>query len=135
MTDIDYILDNATQWATESVTKPSILTGQLHSIMMMTRGIVVKKINFDDELIGIVDRNAYSVSSHEIWSCVMVSSTSFADLEAMIGVVKRIIAEYTQVVDEETYLNWAGGDYKHWNNTRFQVNFAIVRNKALQTEF
>jgi hypothetical protein len=135
MTDIDSILDNATQWATEGITKPAIKTGQLHSLRIMSRGIVVKKLTSDDELIGVVDRHAYSVNSHEIWACGIVSMTSFADLEDMIGVVKRIVAEYTQVADEETYLTWAGGDYKHWNNKRFEFRFAIIRNKALQTEF
>lgn len=135
MTDINTILDDATQWATEGVIKPVIKTGQLHSIKMMSRGIVVKKLTSDDELIGVVDRHAYSIDSHEIWACVMVSSTSFDDLENIIGVVKRIIAEYTQVVDEETFLNWAGGDYNHWNNKRFEFSFAIMRMKSLQTEF
>ena len=135
MTDINTILDNATQWTTEGVTKPAIRTGQLISLDMMSRGIVVLKVSSDDELIGVVDRHAYSVNSHEIWVCGMVSSTSFADLENIIGVIKRIIAEYTQVDGEETYLNWSGGDYKHWNNKRFEFRFAIVRMKSLQTEF
>lgn len=135
MTDVNSILDNATQWTTEGITKPSILTGQLHSTKMMSRGIVVKKVSSDDELIGVVDRNAYSIASHEIWVCQMVSSTSMSDLEDMIGVVKRIIAEYGQVSGEETYLNWVGGEYKHWNNKRFHFSFAILRYKSLQTEF
>ncbi len=135
MTDIDTILDNATQWATESITKPSIKTGQLHSIEMMSRGIVVKKITSDDELIGVVDRHTYSIDSQEIWVCAMISSTSFSDLEDIIGVVKRIIAEYEQVANNETYLTWAGGDYNHWNNRRFEFRFAIARMKSRQTEF
>jgi len=134
MTDIDDILDNATQWATESVTKPSILTGQLHSTKLMTRGIVVKKVSSNDELIGVIDRNAYSVDSHEVWMCDIVSSTN-ADLVAMVGTVKRIIAEYTQVSGEETYLNWAGGEFSIWNNSRFMFSFAIMRMKSIQTEF
>jgi len=134
MTDVDDILKNATQWATESVTKPSIFTGQLHSVRQMTRGIVVKKVSSDDELTGVIDRNAYSVSSHEVWICTMVDSTA-ADLKAMLGCVKRIIAEYEQVAGEETYLNWAGGEYKIWNNKRFEFRFAIMRFKSVQTEF
>ena len=78
MTDVDSILDSATQWATESVTKPLIKTGQLHNISMMSRGIVVKKVNSDDELVGVVDRHAYSIDSHEVWLCAKVSSTTFA---------------------------------------------------------
>lgn len=135
MTDINTVLEDATQWTTEGVTKPAIKTGQLHSITMMSRGIVVKKVSSDDELIGVVDRNAYSIDSHEVWVCAMVSSTSFADLENIIGCVKRIIAEYGQVADHETYLTWAGGDYKHWNNRRFEFRFAIMRMKSIQTEF
>jgi len=135
MTDINSILDNATQWATESVTKPSILTGQLHNISMMSRGIVVKKMSSEDQLIGVMSRNAYSVDSVEMWTCDIVSHTSFADLEAIIGVVKRIIAEYGQVADEETYLNWDGGSYTHFNNIRFEFRFVILRNKALQVEY
>jgi len=134
MTDVDDILDNATQWATESVTKPTILTGQLYNTKQMTRGIVVKKVSSDDELTGVIDRNAYSVSSHELWICAMVDPTA-AGLEAMLGTVKRIIAEYKQVPDEETYLNWAGGEYKIWNNKRFEFRFAIIRFKSVQTEF
>lgn len=135
MTDINNILDNATQWATESVTKPSILTGQLHDINMMSRGIVVKRISSEDQLIGVMERNAYSINSMEMWTCDFVSHTSYADLEAMIGVVKRIIAEYGQVDGEETYLNWDGGDFMIFNNVRFEFRFVILRNKALQTEF
>lgn len=135
MTDIDSILDNATQWATESVTKPSIKTGQLHSIHLMSRGIVVQKLRSDDELIGVVDRNRYSVRSHDIWSCAMVSMTSAADLDAMIGCIKRIVAEYTQVVDQEAHLNWEGGEFNIWNNIRFEFYFTIIRKKSMIAEW
>jgi len=101
MTDVNDILNNATQWA---------------------------------KLTGVIDRNAYSLDSHEIWMCSMVDSTA-ASLEAMIGCVKRILAEYTQVEGEETYLNWAGGDYDIWNNVRITFTFAIMRMKSVQTEF
>jgi len=134
MTDINNILINAIQWETENVTKPSILTGQLHNIQMMLRGIVVKKMSSNDELMGVIDRNVYSVDSHEIWTCEMID-ISADDLEAMIGCVKRIIAEYTQVEGEETYLTWAGGEYFIWNNVRFGFSFAIMRMKSVQTEF
>ena len=135
MTSINSILENATQWVTEGVTEPTIKTGQLHSLTMMSRGIVVKKVKSDDELIGVIDRNAYSINSHEVWTCGMVSSTSEADLEAIVGCVKRIIAEYTQVAGHETYLDWDGGEYNIINNIRFEFHFAILRQKALQTEF
>ena len=135
MTSINSILENATQWVTESVTEPTIKTGQLHSLAMMSRGIVVKKIKSDDELIGVMERNAYSINSHEVWVCGMVSSTSEADLEAIVGCVKRIIAEYPQVAGHETYLNWDGGEYNIINNIRFEFHFVILRQKALQTEF
>ena len=135
MTSINSILENATQWVTEGVTEPTIKTGQLHNIAMMSRGIVVQKIKSDDELIGVMERNAYSINSHEVWICQMVSSTSEADLEAIIGCVKRIIAEYSQVAGHETYLNWDGGEYNIINNIRFEFSFVILRQKALQTEF
>lgn len=135
MTDVNDILDNATQWATESVTKPTIKTGQLHSIHLMTRGIVVKRVSKDDEIVGVLDRSRYSIDSHEIWICRAVSSTSEADLANIEKVIKRICAEYTQVAGEETYLNWQGGDYKIFNNVRFEFTFAIVRNLAVQSGF
>ena len=134
MTDVDSVLDSATQWATEGVTKPSILTGQLHSILMMSRGIVVKKINRDDDLIGVIDRSAYSIDSHEIWTCGVVSSTSFADLEAVLGCIKRIFAEYT-LTSTENHFEWQGGDYKHFNNIRFEYHFAIVRKLSMIKEW
>ncbi len=135
MTDVNTILDNATQWVTESVTKPTIKVGQLHSIRMMNRGIVVKRISSDDELFGVIDRNAYSVESQEAWTCGMVSTTSEDDLDAIIGCVKRILAEYGQVSGEETYLTWQGGEYKYFNNVRFEFYFVILRKKSLQQEF
>ena len=135
MTDVDDILDNATQWATESVTKPTIKTGQLHSISLMTRGIVVQKLRSDDELVGVVDRNRYSIDSHDVWSCATVTHTSEADMDNIIGVIKRIIAEYTQVEDHETYLNWEGGEFNIWNNIRFEFYFIITRQKAMIKEF
>lgn len=135
MTDVDSILDNATQWATEGVTKPTIKTGQVYSIKLMSRGIVLKRVTSEDELIGIVDRNAYSINSHEAWIVAMVSSTSEDDLDNIIGCVKRIIAEYSQVVGHETYLTWQGGDFKYFNNVRFEFHFVILRMKSLQTEF
>jgi hypothetical protein len=135
MTDINSVLDNATQWTTEGVTKPSILTGQLHNINMMGRGIVTTRVSSEDQLIGVMERNAYSVNSIEMWTCDMVSNISYADLENMVGVVKRIIAEYGQVAGEETYLNWDGGEFYIFNNVRFEFHFVILRNKALQTEF
>lgn len=134
MTDVDSILDNATQWATESVTKPSIKTGQLHSVRMMSRGIVVKRVSSDDELVGVIDRHAYSIASHEIWLCAMVSMTSEDDLDAIVGCVKRIIAEY-EATSTESHLNWQGGDYKYFNNVRFEFFFAIMRKKSMRLEF
>jgi len=134
MTDVDSILDNATQWATEGVTKPTIKTGQLHSVRMMTRGIIVKKVTRDDELIGVVDRSKYSVRSHDAWVCAITTMTSADDLENIIGCIYRIIAEYTQT-STETYLDWQGGTYDIWNNKRWTFRFAILRNKALQSEF
>lgn len=134
MTDIDSILDNATQWATESVTKPTIKTGQIHNITMMSRGIVVKRVSSDDELIGVIDRHAYSIDSHEIWVCAMVSSTSENDLDGIVGCVKRIIAEYV-ATSTESHLDWQGGDYKYFNNVRFEFFFAIVRKKSMRLEF
>lgn len=134
MTDVNTILDNATQWATESVTKPTIKTGQLHSLDMMTRGIVVRKIVSDDELVGVVDRNRYSIDSHEIWSCGIVTMTSFADLEAIIQCIKRILAEYT-FTTTENHLEWQGGDYIHFNNIRFQFQFGIVLKKSMIAEW
>ena len=135
MTDVDDILDNATQWATESVTKPTIKTGQLHSIYLMTRGIVVLKLRSDDELIGVVDRNRYSVNSHDVWSCVVVTHTSYADIDAIIGCIKRIIAEYNAVADNETFLNWEGGEFSVWNNVRFEFYFTILRKKSMIAEW
>lgn len=134
MTDVNTILDNATQWATESVTKPTIKTGQLHSLDMMTRGIVVRKIVSDDELVGVVDRNRYSIDSHEIWSCGIVTMTSFADLEAIIQCIKRILAEYT-FTTTENHLEWQGGDYIHFNNIRFQFQFGVVLKKSMIAEW
>lgn len=135
MTDVDDILDNATQWTTESVTKPTIKTGQLHSSHLMTRGIVVQKLRSEDELIGVVDRNRYSIRSHDVWSCVAVTHTSEADLDAIIGCMKRIIAEYTPVADNETYLNWSGGEISNFNNIRFEFYFVITRQKAMIAEW
>lgn len=134
MTDIDSILDNATQWTTESVTKPTIKTGQLFSAHQMNRGIVVRKVTRDDQLVGIVDRSHYSVDSHEAWICDIVSTTS-ADLENMIGCVYRIIAEYPYTDGEETYLTWEGGTYRIVNNFRFSYSFVILRKKSIQSEF
>lgn len=134
MTDLDSILENATQWATESVTKPTIKTGQLHNLDMMSRGIVVRKITSDDELVGVVDRNRYSLNSHEIWSCSIVTMTSFADLEAVIQCIKRILAEYT-FTGTENHLEWEGGDYLHFNNIRFEFHFGVVVKKSMIAEW
>lgn len=134
MTDVNSVLDSASQWATESVTKPSIKTGQLISLYMMSRGIVVKKINRDDDLIGIIDRSAYSIDSHEIWTCGVVSMTSFADLEAILGCIKRILAEYT-LTSTENHFEWQGGDYFHFNNIRFEYHFAIIRKLSMIKEW
>lgn len=135
MTDVNIILDNATQWATEGVTKPTIKTGQIYSIKLMSRGIVVKRVTSEDELIGIIDRNAYSINSNEAWIVDIVSSTSKDDLDDIIECIKRILAEYTQVSGEETYLTWQGGDFKPFNNVRWEFRFVILRMKSLQTEF
>jgi len=135
MTDIDSILDNATQWTTEGVTKPTIKVGQTYSIKLMSRGIVVKRVTSEDELIGVIDRNAYSINSHEAWICDIVSSTSEDDLDNIMGCIKRILAEYSQVSGHETYLSWQGGDFKPFNNVRWEFHFIILRMKSLQTEF
>jgi len=134
MTDINTILEDATQWATESVTEPTIKTGQLHSIDLMTRGIVVKKITSDDELVGVIDRNRYSVNSHEIWSVHIATQTSATDMKNIIGCIKRICAEYTFTSDEN-HLEWQGGDYVIHNNKRWEFYFSIVRKKSGITEW
>jgi hypothetical protein len=133
MTDIDDILNNATQWTTESVTKPTIKEAQLHSLAMMTRGIIVSKIRSDDALTGVIDRNKYSVNSHDMWSVGIVDSTD-AGREAIVGCVKRIIAEYSATTTE-TYLDWEGGEYSQWNGRRFEFYFVILRKKSVIAEF
>lgn len=135
MTDINTILDDASQWATESVTKPTIKTGQIHNLAMMVRGITTQRVSSEDQLIGVMTRNAYSINSVEMWICDIVTHTSEDDLDNIVGVVKRIIAEYGQVSGHETYLTWDGGDYRTFNNIRFEFHFVILRNKALQTEY
>jgi poly-beta-hydroxyalkanoate depolymerase len=134
MTDVNDILNNALQWTIEGITKPSIKTGQIQSIKTMNRGIVVKIVNSDDELIGVIDRHAYSIDSHEIWICAMVSSTSQNDLTNIIGCVKRICAEH-EANTAESHLEWQGGDYKIFNNKRFEFFFAIMRKKSMRLEF
>ena len=134
MTDIDDILNNATQWTTESVTKPTIVLGQVRAIHSLNRGIVVKKLTREDELIGTIDRRFYSTDSHDGWLCI-IASTTFADLDSIIKVVERICAEYGMVDGEETYLTWRGGDYKQFNNVRFVYTMVIMRKKSLQQGF
>jgi len=134
MTDVDDILNNATQWTTEGVTKPTIKTGQLRGIDTMTRGIVVKRLHDDDELIGVLDRNRYSVDSHEVWRCAIVTMTSMDDLDNIRNCVKRICAEYT-FTDDENHLEWQGGDFVHFNNVRFAYYFAIIKKKSMVAEF
>lgn len=101
---------------------------------MMTRGIIIRKVTSDDELVGVVDRNRYSINSHEIWSCGIVTMTSFADLDAIIQCIKRILAEYT-FTPSENHLEWQGGDYIHFNNIRFQFFFGIVLKKSMIAEW
>jgi len=134
MADINDILNDATQWATESITKPKILTGQLRNIDTMTRGIVVKRLTNNDELVGVIDRNRYSIDSHEIWNCAVASMTSFVDLDNILGVIKRICAEYT-ATSAENHLEWQGGDYVHFNNIRFVYYFALIKKKSMIAEW
>ena len=135
MTDVITILEAATQWVTESVTEPTIKSGQLHSLSMMSRGMIVDLISDDGDLVGVVDRNRYSVDSHEIWTCSMVSSTSLADLQAMLGCLRRILAEYTRVEDHENHFEWQGGEYNRFNNSRHEFHFAIVKKKSMVEEW
>jgi hypothetical protein len=48
----------------------------------------------------------------------------------MLGVIKRIVAEYDPVEDHENHLNWNGGEYTIFNNVRFEFNFVIIRMKS-----
>ena len=134
MTDVDSILDNATQWTTESLTKPTIKTGQIYSLHFLSRGIIVRRASSEDELVGVIDRNAYSFESQEAWLCSIVSTTE-DDLDNIIGCVKRILAEYTQVSGHETYMTWQGGDFRTFNIVSFEFHFVILRQKAMQTEY
>lgn len=134
MTDIKDILDNATQWTTESVTKPTVYYGQLRTTYSLNRGIMVKKITREDKLIGVIDRRFFSADSQEGWICRIVSTTE-SDLDNIIKVIERICAEYAMVDGEETYLTWQGGDYKLFNNIRWEYSMVIVRMKSLQAGY
>lgn len=133
MTDFNDILDNATQWATEGVTKPSIKEGQIYNINQFTRGIVVKAVTNEDEIIGVIDRRFYDPDSHDAWICDVAAPTR-ADLLSIIGVIKRICAEYAPT-SAENILRWESGDYGLFNNTRFTFNFVVLIHKALIAEW
>lgn len=133
MTDFNDILDNATQWATEGVTKPAIVVGQLISIRQYTRGIIVRLVSNEDEIIGVIDRRFYDPDSHDAWTCVLVAPT-LADMRAIMGVIKRISAEYSPTATENI-LRWESGDYDIFNNTRFTFDFVVLIHKALIAEW
>jgi len=129
MTDLDSILDNATQWATEGVTKPTITTEQLLSIYQFTRGIVVRLLDDSDELMGVIDRRYYSPDSHDAWACKIVSST-LSDLRDIKNVIKRICAEYAPT-STENIMEWQPATYKIFNNVRFEYTFVILIRRAV----
>lgn len=135
MTNLKTVLEGASQWATESLTEPQVKSQQLHSLHLMTRGIMIGLLNDDDALVGVVDRNLYSIHSHEIWTCSVVSSTSLTDLRAIVGCIKRILAEYTRVEDHENHFEWQGGEYSRFNNVRHEYHFAVVKKKSAIAEW
>lgn len=135
MTSVITVLESATQWVTESVTEPQVKSAQVMSLHQMSRGILVGIVTTDDELVGVIDRNLYSVDSHTIWMCSVVSSTSLADLEAILGCIKRILAQYERVEDEENHFEWQSGEYNRFNNVRHEYHFAIIQKKSAIAEW
>jgi len=135
MTNVKTILEAATQWVTEGVTEPTVKTGQLHSLHLMNRGIMLSIITADDDLVGVLDRNRYSINSHEIWTCSVVSNTSLTDLQNIVTTIKRILAEYSRVEDHENHFEWQSGDYSRWNNSRHEFHFAIIKKKSMIAEW
>lgn len=129
MTDLNDILDDATQWATEGITKPTITTEQLLSISQFNRGIVVRLLSDTDELMGVIDRRYFTPESHDAWSC-KIASTSLSDLKDIKNTIKRIIAEYDPT-SEENILEWQSATYGIFNNVRFTYTLVIILRKAV----
>jgi hypothetical protein len=126
MTDINSIISD--NWDATIVTAPTIADELRRSRNTMNEGITTLISNTSDMVIGILDRSHLDPDSYDGYICWVISATE-ANLLKYIKAIKKVCAEYTPTSDENV-LKWEGGDWKIFNNKRFEFQFVLIVYKA-----
>lgn len=126
MTDInDIISDN---FDTGICTKPDIIDDSKACRRGYIRVISTRRAHTVDALEGIVARKYYDSESYDSWITWVISNTE-ADAENILKAIKKVCATYTGGTDENI-LEWEGGEWKPFNNVRYEVKFVLLKRKS-----
>ena len=126
MTDInDIISDN---FDTGICPKPDIIDDSRACRRGYTRVISTRRTTTIDDIQGITQRQFFNPDAYDAWICWIISTTE-SDAENIIKAVKKLCATYIPT-SEENILEWQGGDWKPFNNVRFEFTFVLLKRKS-----
>ena len=126
MTDINDIID--ANFDEGICTKPDIIDDSKACRRGFTRVISTRRTTTIDDIEGIAQRRFFNPDAYDAWITWVISNTE-ADAENIIKAIKKICSTYTPT-SEENILEWQGGDWKPFNNIRYQFKFVLLKRKS-----
>ena len=133
MTDINDIIND--NWDTGICTKPDIIDDTKACRRGFERVVSTKRTTTVDDIEGIVKRQFFNPDAYDAWITWIISQKSSnvsdpeTDVENMIKAIKKLCATFTPT-SEENILQWEGGDWKPFNNVRYEFKFVLLRRKS-----
>ena len=133
MTDINDIIND--NWDINICAKPDIIDDTKTSRRGYGRVVSTRRTTTIDDIEGIVERRFFNPDSYDAWITWIISSKNSVvsdpedDVENMIKAIKKICSTFTPTGDENI-LEWEGGDWKPFNNVRYQFKFVLLKRKG-----
>lgn len=127
MTGINTILD--TDWDISICSKPNIINDAKVSRRFYWRVVSTRIVTTDDNIEGIFNRTYYSPESYDAWICWIIDESE-AKVRLMMAAIKKICARYIPVSGEENILEWKGGEWRDWNESRYEHKFVLLKKKS-----
>lgn len=116
------------QWNNGYCTTPNIVEGPDYNPDMYRRVVHITPYRKVEDYMGIIDRAYYTPDSEDMYTVVIASSTSKADLDDMINEFRRICSQYSS--GDDRFILWTGGEYTIFTNWRYEFEFTVSKRKS-----
>jgi len=126
MTDINTIISD--NWDAGIIAKPAIIDDTKDIRRGYLTVVSTRRTTTIDSIEGITERRFFNPDASDMWVCWAISPTE-ANTELLIKAIKKICATFTPT-SEENILQWEGGEWKPFNNTRYEFRFILIRRKS-----